>query len=80
MENKQPLKMNIDIESAEDVICPYCELHLQENEPSSNIFIQAFMVKKIPALQSPTGKEALVPIPIFICQTCGQQLVQHADE
>lgn len=79
---KQPNKMNmsIDIENAEDVICPYCEDHKQPEEPSCNVFIQAFMMKKIGALQSPTGKDAYLPVPIFICSQCGLQLQTGTEE
>lgn len=72
---QKPLKMNIDLNSAEDVICPYCEEHKMADEPSQNIFIQAHIIKKISAFNSPTGKEMFVPVPIFICQVCGLQVV-----
>jgi hypothetical protein len=77
-DNKKPLTMNINFQDATDVVCPYCEKNKLPDEPSQNIFIQAFIIKKISALQSPTGKEGLVPLPIFICQMCGLQVT--ADE
>lgn len=70
----EPLKMNINLEEAEDMICPYCESMKKPEEPSQNIFIQAHIIKKISAFNSPTGQEMLIPVPIFICQVCGLQL------
>ena len=34
-------------------------------------FIQAFFLKKVSALVSPTGKEAVIPIQVFSCGNCG---------
>ena len=33
-------------------------------------FDQVFMIKKVPALLSPTGKQILLPIPVFECTEC----------
>tara|TARA_R100000808_G_scaffold9873_1_gene26774 strand:- start:2009 stop:2278 length:270 start_codon:yes stop_codon:yes gene_type:complete len=33
-------------------------------------FDQVFIIKKIPALLSPTGKQILLPIPVFECTEC----------
>lgn len=71
----QQLKMNIDLNTAEDIICPYCEEHKKENEPSQNVFMQAYIIKKVSAFNSPTGKEMFIPVPIFICSVCGLQVV-----
>ena len=34
-------------------------------------FIQAFFLKKVSALVSPTGKEAIIPMQVFSCGNCG---------
>ena len=34
-------------------------------------FIQAFFLKKVSALMSPTGKEAIIPVQVFSCGNCG---------
>ena len=73
---KQPLNMNIDLSKAEDIVCPYCEETKGEDEPSQNIFVQVYMIKRVSALQSPTGEEAVIPLPIFVCQECGKQLTK----
>jgi hypothetical protein len=40
----------------------------------SEIFESLYIVKKISALQSPTGKEEIVPIQIIVCKQCGKSL------
>ena len=34
-------------------------------------FIQSYFLKRVSALVSPTGKEAIVPIQVFACGNCG---------
>jgi hypothetical protein len=58
--NKQ--KINIDLDSTTDLECDECK---------EKIFVQAFLIKKISALMSPTGEEALVPVQVFQCKGCG---------
>lgn len=52
-------QMNVDLSKAEDVICEKC---------GNYTFEQVMLMKRISALVSPTGKEAIVPIPTF-CAT-----------
>lgn len=58
---KQP-QMNVDISKAEDVVCERC---------GNYTFAQVTLMKKVSALMSPTGKDAVVPIPTFACNACG---------
>ena len=58
---QQP-QMNVDISKAEDVVCERC---------GNYTFEQVMLMKKVSALMSPTGKEAVVPIPTFACNACG---------
>ena len=52
----------IDIGDTETITCEEC---------GNASFIQAFFLKKISALMSPTGKEAVVPMQVFSCGNCG---------
>jgi uncharacterized Zn finger protein len=54
--------MNVDISKAEDVVCERC---------GNYTFEQVMLMKKVSALMSPTGKDAVVPIPTFACNACG---------
>ena len=39
---------------------------------SNDKFDQVFIIKKIPAVISPTGKQILLPVPVFECTKCNQ--------
>lgn len=58
----QDTKVNIDLSSAQDVTCDNC---------GNYTFQEVALMKRISALVSPTGKEAIVPIPTFSCNACG---------
>jgi len=36
-----------------------------------NLFQVFYIIKKVSALQSPVGKEAVVPVQVFSCTNCG---------
>lgn len=36
------------------------------------IFVPGFLLKKVSALVSPTGKEEIVDLPIYVCSKCGE--------
>ena len=55
-------QVQIDISKADTITCDEC---------GNASFIQAFFLKKISALMSPTGKEAVVPMQVFSCGNCG---------
>ena len=54
--------LQIDISKTDTIVCDEC---------GNASFIQAFFLKKVSALVSPTGKEAIVPIQVFSCGNCG---------
>jgi uncharacterized Zn finger protein len=60
--NTQQPPMNIDLSMAQDVVCENC---------GNYTFNEVVLMKRISALVSPTGKEAIVPIPTFACNACG---------
>ena len=59
---KQQPPMNLDLSNAQDVVCDNC---------GNYTFTEVVLMKRISALVSPTGKEAIVPIPTFSCNACG---------
>ena len=61
LEREQP-GLQIDISKTDTIVCDECV---------NASFIQAFFLKKVSALVSPTGKEAIVPIQVFSCGNCG---------
>lgn len=58
----QDQRMNLDLSNAQDVVCDNC---------GNYTFQEVTLMKRISALVSPTGKEAIVPIPTFACNACG---------
>jgi hypothetical protein len=58
---KQQVK--VDLSQAETIKCEHCE---------NPFFIQATILKRLSALVSPTGQEAIVPIEVYSCGSCGQ--------
>ena len=54
--------LQIDLSKTDTIVCEEC---------GNASFIQAFFLKKVSALVSPTGKEAIVPIQVFSCGNCG---------
>lgn len=58
--NKQQL--NVDISKADDITCDNC---------GNYTFQEVSLMKRLSPLISPTGKEAIVPIPTFACNACG---------
>ena len=54
--------LQVDISKTDTIVCENC---------GNASFIQAFFLKKVSALVSPTGKEAIVPIQVFSCGNCG---------
>jgi len=61
LEREQP-GLQIDISKTDTIVCEEC---------GNASFIQAFFLKKVSALVSPTGKEAIVPMQVFSCGNCG---------
>lgn len=58
---QQP-QLNVDLSKADDITCERC---------GNYTFEQVMLMKRMSALISPTGKEAVVPIPTFSCNSCG---------
>ena len=52
----------IDISQTDTITCEKC---------GNASFIQSYSLKRVSALVSPTGKEAIVPIQVFACGNCG---------
>lgn len=61
-DNLQMLNTAKAIYKSPNVVCPKC---------GSKVFREAIILKKLPALVSPTGKEELYPIPVYVCDKCG---------
>jgi len=56
------VKMNVDMSLATDVKCESCE---------GVAFSSCFLIKKLPAVISPSGQETIIPVETFACNSCG---------
>ena len=54
-------KKQVDFSKATDLVC----------ECGNDIFMPVMKFKKLSALVSPTGKEAIIPIECYTCTACG---------
>lgn len=54
--------VQLDLNEADTIQCQEC---------GNASFIPAYFLKRISALVSPTGKEAIVPIQVYSCGNCG---------
>ena len=59
----QPQQVQVDLSQAETMKCEHC---------GNIVFIKGTVIKRLSALVSPTGQEALVPIEIYSCGNCGE--------
>ena len=65
-------QVQVDLSDADTMKCQSCE---------NPVFIQGYIIKKISAIVSPTGKEVIAPIQVFNCGNCGEMLpLQDLDE
>ena len=60
--NKQQPQMNVDLSQTTAEVCEKCE---------NDTFQQVYQMRKLSALLSPTGTEAMIPIQMFACAKCG---------
>ena len=61
MNNPQQPQMNIDFSQTTAEVCEKCE---------NDTFQQVYRMRKLSALLSPTGQEAMIPIQVFACVKC----------
>ena len=57
-----PTLDNVDLTHAKTLECEEC---------GCKGFKQTMMLKRLSALMSPTGQEALIPVAAFACEACG---------
>ena len=56
-------RRRVDINDTEMVKCDDC---------GNASFIQAFFLRRLSALMSPTGQEAMIPVQVYSCGNCGK--------
>ena len=56
-------QVQVDLRDAETIKCGSC---------SNYLFITSFILKRLSAIVSPSGQEALIPVQVYSCGNCGQ--------
>ena len=59
----EKLNFNLDVEELDSATCDNC---------GGGYFTPSFVIKKVSALQSPTGQKMMIPIQVFKCDNCGE--------
>ena len=57
-----PSNINVKLEQTDELTCDEC---------GTSAFKPVFLLRKISALLSPSGKETVFPIQVFSCNSCG---------
>jgi len=60
---KPKAQVQVDLSQAETINCEKC---------GNYSFIQSFFLKRLSALVSPTGQEAMIPVQVYSCGNCGE--------
>ena len=63
IQKQKAQQVQVDLRDAETIKCDKC---------SNYLWIQSFVLKRLSALVSPSGQEALVPIQVYSCGNCGK--------
>ena len=63
LKKPQSAQVQVDLRDAETIKCSDCNNYL---------FITSFILKKLSAIVSPNGQEALIPVQVYSCGNCGQ--------
>ena len=58
----QPQQVKVDLSQAETMKCEHC---------GNVVFIKGTVLKRLSALVSPTGQEAIIPVQVYSCGNCG---------
>ena len=59
----QETQVQVDLSKADTIKCDDCGNYL---------FITAHVIKRLSAIISPTGQEALIPVQVYSCGNCGR--------
>lgn len=58
----QQMAANMDLNQLETIHC-MC---------GANVWVHGMIAKKLSAIQSPTGKTEIIPLPVAFCMKCGR--------
>jgi uncharacterized Zn finger protein len=59
---QETINIPVSLDQTSEIACDEC---------AGTVFHAAFILRKVSALISPTGKETVIPIQVFACDSCG---------
>jgi len=62
LQQPQETQVQVDLSKADTIKCDDCGNYL---------FITAHVIKRLSAIISPTGQEAMIPVQVYSCGNCG---------
>lgn len=62
MSFEKPMGLNIPLEKTAAIVCEKCD---------NDVFKQEFLIRKASRFVTGTSQDAVLPIPVFICNKCG---------
>ncbi len=65
-QQQQQQQININPEDTEGVMCEKCQ---------GGFFIPVYMIRKVSAIISPSGKEEMIQVPVMACANCGTPIM-----
>ena len=63
LKKPQSAQVKVDLRDTETISCSGCNNYL---------FITSFILKRLSAIVSPSGQEALIPVQVYSCGNCGK--------
>ena len=63
-------QQTIDMSQTTSIKCEKCE---------NSTFKQTLLIRKMSALVSPNGQEAIIPVQVFACEKCGNVNAEFSD-
>ena len=69
-DGKGQMQEQIDLSKTSPLKCEHCE---------NQTFKQTLLLRKMSALASPTGQEAIIPMQVFACEKCGHVNKEFSD-
>ena len=64
------IQQTVDVSQTTPVKCDKCE---------NQTFKQTLLIRKMSALVSPNGQEAIIPVQVFACEKCGNVNAEFSD-
>lgn len=62
------ISVQVNLKDLKSITCPNC---------GKDLFEHVYRLKALPALASPTGKDEVIALQVFVCKSCKTELVEN---